>query len=158
MSLDLAPLRSTLPHVDGLATERVRTPRQLETFAALSAANWDPPDPWVIEFYRRAAGPLLSDASPQWLYLGTLDGTPIATAEVTVGGGVVGLYNISTQPAYRGRGIGAAMTLAPLLDARRQGWETAILQAADAGVGIYRRLGFTAFGTITEFKPAALRQ
>jgi len=29
----------------------------------------------------------------------------------------------------------------------------AILQAAEAGVGVYERLGFRGFGTVTEWKP-----
>ena len=32
----------------------------------------------------------------------------------------------------------------------------AVLQAAAAGVSIYRRLGFVNFGEITEYKPAEL--
>ena len=41
---------------------------------------------------------------------------------------MVGLNNISTLEACRRRGFGAALTLQPLLDARSQGYRTAILQ------------------------------
>jgi ribosomal protein S18 acetylase RimI-like enzyme len=139
--------------VKGLEIQRVRSAQALDTFAGLLASNWEPPDRWVIEFYRQAARAVLSDASPQWFYIGVLDGEPVATAELAIGGGVVGLYNISTLPLYRARGIGAAMTHRPLVDARAAGWPAAILQAAEAGLGLYRRLGFTPFGDITEFKP-----
>jgi ribosomal protein S18 acetylase RimI-like enzyme len=79
---------------------------------------------------------------------------PAATAEATVQAGTVGLYNISTRAQFRGRGIGSVLTWQPLPDARVAGCETAVLQAAAEGVGIYRRLGFTPFGEITEFKPS----
>lgn len=153
MSLDLLQL-TPAPLPDNVTVERVRTPEQLELLARLSAANWSPPDAEVVRFYRRAASLLLSPESPHWFYLGRYDGEPVATAELTVGGGVVGLYNIATRPEYRGRGIGSAMTVQPLVDARAAGHQTAILQASADGQSLYARLGFTSFGTITEYKPA----
>ena len=45
------------------------------------------------------------------------------------------------------------MTVQPLVEAREQGHRAAILQAAAAGVGIYERVGFRAYGEITEYKP-----
>ena len=70
-----------------------------------------------------------------------------------MGGGIVGLYNISTLESFRRRGIGTALTLQPLLDARESGFRTATLQVAAAGVSIYAHIGFTPFGDITEYKP-----
>jgi predicted acetyltransferase len=55
---------------------------------------------------------------------------------------------------YRRRGFGAALSLQPLLDARQQGYRTAILQASDEGARVYKRLGFEPFGQIREYKPA----
>jgi hypothetical protein len=49
------------------------------------------------------------------------------------------------------------MTVAPLLQARARGYETAILQAAPEGVSLYERVGFRSFGDITEYKPPAPR-
>ena len=65
----------------------------------------------------------------------------------------MGLYNISTVAAERRKGVGTAMTLRPLLDAREQGYRTGVLQAAPEGVGVYARVGFEPFGEITEYKP-----
>jgi ribosomal protein S18 acetylase RimI-like enzyme len=70
-----------------------------------------------------------------------------------LGGGVVGLYNICTREDYRRRGIGTALTLQPLLEARARGLHIGVLQASAAGAGVYTRIGFTSFGTITEYKP-----
>jgi ribosomal protein S18 acetylase RimI-like enzyme len=100
-----------------------------------------------------AAPALLDLDAPQWLYLGYLDGEPVATAEATVAGDTVGLYNISTRPEHRGRGIGAMMTWRPLRDALACGCDLGVLQAAPDGVSMYRRLGFEAFGDIMEFNP-----
>ena len=49
--------------------------------------------------------------------------------------------------------FGLALTLQPLLDARAAGHTVAVLQAATQGVRIYERIGFQAFGGITEYKP-----
>lgn len=156
MALPLGALPAALPAVTGLEVRRVTTPADLGAFARLSAANWTPPDGNVVAFYRLAAPALLDAGSPQLLYLGSLDGEPVATAEATVAEGVAGLYNISTRPRCRGRGIGSYMTWKPLHDARARGCDLGVLQAAPEGVSIYRRLGFQAFGDITEFKPRGM--
>jgi ribosomal protein S18 acetylase RimI-like enzyme len=88
-------------------------------------------------------------------YVARLDGEAVGTVEATEGGGVVGLYNIATLPEYRRRGIGTALTVHPLREATRRGARAAVLQAAADGVGIYQRVGFRSFGTITEYKPPA---
>ena len=156
MAMPLGELPGTVAAVPGLEVRRVTAPEQLETFATLSAANWTPPDANVLAFYRLGAPSLLASDSPQWLYIGYLQGEPVATAEATVSYGTVGLYNISTRAAYRGRGVGSAMTWRPLHDARACGCDLAVLQAAPDGIGIYRRLGFRPFGDITEYKPRSV--
>ncbi len=155
MALPLDSLADDIRPVTGLEVRRVSSPAELATFAELSAANWTPPDQDVITFYRLASAALLGPDCPQWLYLGLLDGTPVATAEATVTEGTAGLYNIATLPRFRGRGIGSIMTWRPLRDARGRGCDLGVLQAAPDGVGIYHRLGFTEFGPITEYKPPA---
>ena len=153
MALDLERIDTSCQAAGDLRIERVRTGAQLRHFAEINAANWTPPDDNVIRFYERAETVLLSDASPLWFYVGYLDDQPVATSELTIGGGVVGLYNISTGQAYRRRGFGTSMTLRPLWDARDAGHKTAILQAAPEGIALYERVGFESFGDITEFKP-----
>jgi GNAT superfamily N-acetyltransferase len=138
----------------GLSIERVRTPAQLRDFATINAENWSPPDPAVGAFYEKASAELLAEGSPLWLYVGYLASMPAATAEVAVSGRAAGLYNVSTRADYRRRGIGMAMTLQPLFEARAAGVELGILQAASEGMGVYRRAGFHPFGEYREFKPA----
>jgi ribosomal protein S18 acetylase RimI-like enzyme len=155
MAADLARLRDSELSPGGLLVRRVRSPADLRAFAAILAAGWDPPDADLLRFYERAAPVLLADDSPLWVYVGYLGDTPVASAELSVGGGVAGLYNIVTLEAYRRRGIGSAMTLRPLLDARDASQHIGVLQAAAAGVNMYTRLGFETFGEITEYKPAS---
>lgn len=153
MAADLADLVVPAP-IAGLMVQRVQTSPDLRTYARLLSALWEPPDPWVVTFYDRGAAALLDPACPLRAYLALLDGEPVGTAEMTVAGGVAGLYNISTVPAFRRRGIGSWLTVQPLLDAQREGVATGVLQAAAAGVGIYERAGFRRYGGITEYKAA----
>lgn len=149
--LAMAVTLTNLPAVTiptGLTIRRVHSDEELGAFALTITA-----DPEALRYYQLAAPVLLQPDAPQWFYLGYLDGQPVATAELTAGGGVAGLYNITTRAEYRSRGIGSAMTLQPLHDARTAGLELAVLQAADAGVSVYRRIGFAPFGRITEYKP-----
>ena len=155
MAARLSMLRADGAAPDGLEIRRVATPGELSDYARINAANWTPPDRDVIRFYELAAPRVLAPGSPIRLYVGYAGGEAVAASELTVGGDVAGLYGISTLESFRRRGYGTAMTLRPLLDARSEGLEMAVLQASDAGAGVYRRIGFEEFGGITEYKPSA---
>ncbi len=155
MVADLSQLAEADLAPQGLRIRRVRTASGIQDFGRVVAANWNPPDLDVLRFYDMATPVLLDRAAALWLYVGYVDDNPVASAELAVGGGVVGLYNICTRVDYRRRGFGTALTLQPLLDARAQGHRRAILQASRQGAPIYRHLGFETFGQITEYKPPA---
>ena len=153
MAVSLPGLRTDGAPSGNFEIRRVRTASELSDFARVNASNWSPPDENVVRFYERAAPLLLGPGSPIRLYVGYAGDAAVASAELTVAGGVAGLYGISTLEAHRRRGYGTAMTLRPLLDARDEGVETAILQASAAGAPVYERIGFREFGGITEYKP-----
>jgi GNAT superfamily N-acetyltransferase len=89
---------------------------------------------------------------PPWrTYLGLLNDQPVATAQLFLSAGVAGIYSVTCLPEARNRGIGAAITLAPLLEARALGYRISILQASHLGAKVYRRLGFKEYGRLNEY-------
>lgn len=84
-------------------------------------------------------------------YLAVLNGQPVGTSQLFLSAGVAGIYNVTCIPEARGQGIGAAITLAPLLKAREMEYQVAILQASRLGYNIYRRLGFQDFGKLSVY-------
>ncbi len=130
----------------GLTIERLDDDSQLDAFAATFTVGLEVPD-WAgaswAEFFR-AHGAHSRPIAP---YLGFLDGEPVATNMLFCGGGVASVYGVATVPSARGRGIGAAMTLAPYRHAFETGWERAVIFATEMGAPVYRRIGFVDTGS-----------
>ena len=87
---------------------------------------------------------------PIKLYLGLLDGKPVASMYY-LGEGVAGIYFVATLSEARNQGIGHAITQKPLLDARALGYRVGILQASDMGKPVYLRLGFKEYSRIGSY-------
>lgn len=56
--------------------------------------------------------------------------------------GVARLYDVSTAPWARRRGMGRMISMAPLLEARKLGYHYAALQSSDEGRALYEGLVF----------------
>lgn len=81
-------------------------------------------------------------AGPFLHYIGYLDGEPVTSSTLLLAENIAGIYDVSTAPAFRGRGLGTAITLAPVLEARARGYRYTCLQASTMGYNVYRQLGF----------------
>jgi N-acetylglutamate synthase len=76
-------------------------------------------------------------------YVGQVAGSLVTTGIGTLVGDWVGVFNIATLEAHRRRGYGSAVTARIIEDAVAVGAHHAYLQSTPAGLGVYRRLGFT---------------
>ena len=79
---------------------------------------------------------------PYRRFLGRLNGVPVATAALFLGARVAGLYAVACIGTARGLGIGTAISLAALREARTRGYRVAVLESSPSGFNVYSRLGF----------------
>jgi GNAT superfamily N-acetyltransferase len=80
-----------------------------------------------------------------------IDGRVRATSGAGAFGTNANVIFVNTDPAWRGRGIGQAMTAAALHAAAHRGATQAGLDSTEAGLSIYLRLGFEVVGRTTQF-------
>lgn len=151
MGLELRTLRPP-PRPAEAHIRRVLSPGQLEDAAGVLCGLPEGSDPVVAVFYR-AAAPWILQSHTMRLFVAYVDGQPAAVSSLYMDGEVGGIYNVATAGAFRRRGLGSYMTWVAAHDARCAGATRAVLQAAEAGRGIYRRLGFREHCELAEYTP-----
>jgi GNAT superfamily N-acetyltransferase len=102
---------------------------------------------WAGQAWVDATSAIGIGRTPWRIFVGYLDGAPVATNMLFTGGGVASVYAVATLPAAQRKGIGAAITLAPLLSAREAGYHHGVLFSTEMGVPVYQRIGFRDTGT-----------
>ena len=151
MAADLLalPVDQTVPA--GLRITRVRDARALDAW--VQARALDPEGElesrWVADMYARIG---LGDDVPWRHYVGWLDAQPVATATLLLAAGVAGVYFVLTVPEVRRQGIGTAITLTALREARELGYRIGVLGASSMGVPLYQRLGFEEYCRIAVYE------
>jgi N-acetylglutamate synthase len=95
-----------------------------------------------LELVLAAFTPAVLAIEPMLALLALVDGTPAATSAVFVSDGLAGVYNVTTVPSQRGKGVGAAITWAAVDAGASRGATASILQASEAGAPVYARMGF----------------
>lgn len=142
MTIGLGQLHEQDAPVSGLEVRRVRTEEDWQAWGEVSIDAFDfAPELAAINgaALRQTA---LDDSSRARFYLGLLGGQPVGTALTVLGAREVGVWCVGTAKAARRHGVGAAMTTAPLLDARADGYVRARLGATPMGFPLYERLGW----------------
>jgi GNAT superfamily N-acetyltransferase len=142
MAVDLLALNEDQSAPESLAIERVRDVEALKQFADTLRTAFEMPDFVAGAMVDLFAGMGFDHQLPLRHYIGRLEGECAGVASLLLGAGVAGIYNVGTVPSARRKGIGAAMTVMALLEARALGYRVGILHASKLGFGVYRRLGF----------------
>ena len=145
MAVDLAKLNEDLVVPSGLEIRRVEDVGNLRNFVHILATVFAFPDSCQKPVFDVESSLGFAPDSPYQRYIGLLKRKPVATSAVYLLSGVVGVYWIATLPEERGKGIGSAMTLFPLQEARSSGYRVGILHSSSKGLGVYRRLRFKEF-------------
>ncbi|MCK6629827.1 MAG: GNAT family N-acetyltransferase [Anaerolineae bacterium] len=125
----------------GFTIEVVQDETALEDFKRIFVESYEIPE-WAGQAWVDATRQLGIGRTPWQMYVGYLNSQPVATNMLFNGGGVASVYAVATVPSARGKGIGGAITLKPLLEARELGYRYAVLFATEMGVHAYQRIGF----------------
>ncbi|QBD80357.1 GNAT family N-acetyltransferase [Ktedonosporobacter rubrisoli] len=144
MAVDLLKLNEDLQVASQLTIRRVKTSAMLEQWIRA----WEVGSPEeVIRLWMALYTACLDQESPLCLYLGLLNGEPVATSAAFFGVGVASIESVGTLSHYRRQGIGAAMAFMALHEACRSNYRIGVLTASPMGSAIYRRIGFKEFAT-----------
>jgi ribosomal protein S18 acetylase RimI-like enzyme len=130
----------------GFRIEEVATEAALLDFKRVFVESYEIPE-WAGQAWVDATQAIGIGHTPWRMFVGYLAGQPVATTMLFNGAGVASVYAVATAPAARGRGIGGAITLKPLLEARDEGYRHGVLFSTEMGQSVYKRIGFRATGT-----------
>ena len=130
MAVDLDGLPS-LAAPAGLTVHRVTDEATVKSWLAATGAQTE-----------ALASAGIEPEGPMRHYVGLLDGEPVGASSLMLAAGVASLQLVATVPEARRRGVGTAMSLAPMVDARHLGYGIGILASSPLGFGVYSRIGF----------------
>lgn len=142
MSADLDALAEPEPGTPELTIARVTDASTARLWAKLLCDGFAMPQFAGDALYDFTLATGFSHEAPLRNYVAWWNGMPVATSSLFTAAGVAGIYNVATVRAARHRGVGRAMTLRAMLDAKNRGFRAAILQASSAGIRVYESLGF----------------
>jgi GNAT superfamily N-acetyltransferase len=151
MAIELQTLDETLYSPASLTIERVREEEGLRTWLRIMTIGSEMPEEGLTLLLELVSRHGFKDSPSVHYYLGVLDDKPVATSLLYLGGGVAGIYNVATLSEVRRQGIGSALTVAPLLQARHWGYRIGTLQSTPMGLNLYRRLGFREYCTFQAY-------
>jgi ribosomal protein S18 acetylase RimI-like enzyme len=151
MAIDLQNMNEQNKAPTGFRIMEIRDYAGLRKWCQIDTLGFGRPqhtEPSVVEWLATE----LNLKQPFKLFLGLLDGKPVATSMYYLGAGVAGVYNVSTLPESRTKGIGSAMTQRPLLEARKLGYRIGVLQSSEMGLTVYKRMGFKEYGRLSGYR------
>ena len=124
---------------------RILDPDEAGIHAAIAAEGFGAPLEMFEELMPRG---VLAQRGNR-VYVGSVDGQDVVTAFGSTSKDHVGIFNVATPVAHRGRGYGTAITARAALDGFNSGATFAYLQSSPAGLRIYESLGFRTLETWT---------
>jgi GNAT superfamily N-acetyltransferase len=150
MAIDLLAMKEDIPAPSALTIMQVNDIENLKTWCHIAAAGFGMPAvaaPALLKWFTTCIDLKL----PLKFYLGWCDEEPVSTSLLFLAEGVAGIYFVATIPEARRRGIGFAVTLKALQEAREMGYRVGILQASKMGEPVYRKMGFQEYCKIGSY-------
>jgi len=141
MAADLWAVEEQPPPA-GLVIEQVGDEQQLRQWLHPVTVGFELDPAVASAFFALFAGRGFGPDAPWRLFVGLLEGQPVASARLFCTAGVAGVYHVAVVLQARGRGVGSAVTLATMRAARALGYRVGVLVSSSEGYGVYHRLGF----------------
>lgn len=138
-SLDDLPSFHLPEHVE--ITE-VRTLQDQIDWLEVHMSGFGEPEAARVDFGQYLKYSLTESPSVWRHFLARWQGKPCAISTLLCAPKAAGIYHVATLPAYRGRGLGRALTLTAMQAGREQRYTTALLFATSDGYPLYKKLGF----------------
>jgi GNAT superfamily N-acetyltransferase len=143
MAMDLHQLpESTL--LPGLTLERVRDKKTLTQWYELFIEGF--PISFSQTYLDTLTMTSLAPDAPERHYVARLKGKIISISTLFLGGGVAGLYNLTTRKKTQGQGVGTWVTIKTFQEALALGYAVGTLQTTyPNALRLYHRLGFEVY-------------
>ncbi len=132
----LHPLPAGFAMVPGLEVRAVTTPEDRSLYCAADQEEFSDQ---ALQLAMVTAAASMDGVT---MYLGLVDGVPIARSMAVVHEGVVGIHNVYVAPSRRRQGLGTALTAAAIESGRAAGATAACLEATALGYSVYQKMGF----------------
>lgn len=143
IAMVLPALPATTPNAPpDLEIIEVATPESFEDYMAVVPGNRE----WVPNL-DAATDPSVG------LFVGYVEGEPVATARLTCYGDVAEVTGVQTLDSHRRRGYGTALTWAAIREAGQRGCTTIILTASEMGYPLYVKMGFQEVCSYRSYEP-----
>lgn len=150
MAIDLLDMNEKISLPSTFTIKKVQDAATLKIWCHITSVGFGIPahaEPALLDWFTG----FIKLKLPIRFFLGWLEGKPVATSMYLLAEGVAGLYFVAVLPEARRRGIGFAITLKPLQEARETGYRVGILQASKMGEPVYRRMGFKKYSEIGSY-------
>lgn len=142
LAIDLQAVNEHIRVNTDLIITEIEDLETLEILRSIEISGFGASEMAAQNYYDSYARTGFGNGLPWHHYIGWLHEEPVAIASLLFHAGVAGMYGVATIPAARRQGVGAAITLHALQEARRHGYLIAVLSPTEMSIAIYRRLGF----------------
>ncbi len=141
MAIDLSQVDEDVPYPLGLRIRVVEDFSTMEDWARIWREAFIASQEYATAFDDLVRFLVFDSSSECICYIGSSKDEPVAISMVHYGSGVAGIYNVGTIPGLRGKGIGTAMTVFSLLEAKSRRYQISTLHSSDLGLGVYKWIG-----------------
>src|SRR5437588_690056 len=151
MAIDVQATHEDLPTPAELVIQECGDAEMLRSWFPVAMRGFDATEEGTASYYNNYVKLGFGEGKPWHHYVGWLHNEPVGVATLLLHAGVAGIYGVAVLPEARRQGVGAAMTLHALREARALGYQIALLMPSKMGIGIYCRIGFQAYGSIHHY-------